>query len=126
MGGIGMNFYENKKSLFYHLTVLLILYLNIILTFAFIYIGLEFCKLGSIIEHYQPAGYKSTWIDQLSRSIYFSATTLLSVGYGDITPFGLARLAAMIEALIGYIMPATLVIRYFVFPERWLGKDEGI
>lgn len=118
--------YENKKFILYQLTVLLILYLNIILSFAFIYIGLEFFKLGSIKDHYLPPGNDSTWINHLFDSIYFSAMTLFSVGQGDITPFGLARLAAIIEALIGSIMPATLVIRYFVFPERWLGTDKGI
>ncbi len=50
--------------------------------------------------------------------LYFSIVTWTTLGYGDITPIGTARLAASIEALLGYIMMASLAVRlihYFDF-----------
>lgn len=43
------------------------------------------------------------------NSFYFSAMTLFSVGNGDIVPQGFGRVIAMIEALIGYTLPAAFV-----------------
>jgi potassium channel LctB len=44
-------------------------------------------------------------------SFYFSAMTLFSVGHGDVIPQGLGRIIAIIEALIGYTLPAAFVAR---------------
>ena len=42
-------------------------------------------------------------------SFYFSAMTLFSVGNGDVIPQGIGRVIAVIEALIGYTLPAAFV-----------------
>jgi potassium channel LctB len=42
---------------------------------------------------------------------YFSAMTLFSVGHGDVVPQGLGRMITVIEALIGYTLPAAFVAR---------------
>lgn len=42
---------------------------------------------------------------------YFSAMTLFSVGHGDVIPLGLGRIFTVIEALIGYTLPAAFVAR---------------
>ena len=47
----------------------------------------------------------------LGDSLYLSGITLLSVGYGDVTPIGIGRWIAITEALLGYIMPAVIVAR---------------
>jgi potassium channel LctB len=39
---------------------------------------------------------------------------LFSVGYGDIAPIGIGRVIAMIEALIGYTIPAAFVAKAFI------------
>jgi potassium channel LctB len=44
---------------------------------------------------------------------YFSAMTLFSVGNGDVIPLGLGRIITVIEALIGYTLPAAFVARAF-------------
>ncbi|MFB6469598.1 ion channel [Cytobacillus sp. Hz8] len=51
------------------------------------------------------------FIDKLETGLYFSAITLFSVGYGDIAPVGIGRIIAVIEALIGYTIPAAFVAR---------------
>lgn len=43
--------------------------------------------------------------------LYFSAMTLFSVGHGDVIPQGLGRIITVIEALIGYTLPAAFVAR---------------
>lgn len=47
-----------------------------------------------------------------ARFVYFSFTTLTTVGYGDITPLSpLARSMSMLEAVIGQLFPAVLLAR---------------
>jgi hypothetical protein len=49
---------------------------------------------------------------ELKAFLYFSLTTLTTVGYGDITPVHpLARSLANFEALIGQLYPAILIAR---------------
>ena len=42
---------------------------------------------------------------------YFSAMTMFSVGNGDVIPHGLGRIITVIEALIGYTLPAAFITR---------------
>lgn len=51
-------------------------------------------------------------------SFYFSAMTLFSVGNGDVLPQGLGRMVAVIEALIGYTLPAAFVARVVLNKEK--------
>ena len=55
-----------------------------------------------------PEGYDRTF----SSSVYFSFTTLTTLGYGDITPrSSLARMLAIMEALIGQIYLVVIVAK---------------
>ncbi|HJV47170.1 MAG TPA: ion channel [Bacillota bacterium] len=110
-----------KKILAYNLITLFMLYFNIVITFALLYIFVESMNLGRLIDHYAPP-HTVTFFEYLFHSIYFSAITLLAVGYGDITPFGLSKALAIVEAMIGYILPAALVIGYTVFPSHLIFK----
>ena len=57
--------------------------------------------------------------DPMQRFLYFSLTTLTTVGYGDVTPVQpYARSLAMLEALIGQLFPAVLLAR-LVSMELW-------
>nr|WP_239454064.1 potassium channel family protein [Bacillus suaedaesalsae] len=58
------------------------------------------------------------FLEIFGTSLYFSGLTLLSVGYGDITPIGIGRLFAIIEALLGYIIPAAFVVRTMIDYDR--------
>ena len=57
-------------------------------------------------------------IGSIIHSVYFSGVTLLSVGYGDITPVGIGRFIALTQALIGYILPAAFVVRVLQSRDR--------
>lgn len=97
--------------------MLFLLYINLIITFAVIYSVLDYSKAGPIVEHTEAEYPHQTFDNQLFRSLYFSTSTMLSVGYGDVTPYGWSRLVAMIESIIGGILPAAIVIR-FMMPLR--------
>lgn len=103
---------ESKVNV-YNLLALFILYINITIFFALIYCFLDIYKLGALVDHFAPTAHQAQSLDLIKRAIYFSSTTLLSVGYGDISPFGWARGIAMLEALTGFILPATFVYQYF-------------
>jgi len=51
------------------------------------------------------------FFDTLLSSVYFSGITLFSVGFGDLVPVGLGRIIVVVEALIGYTIPAAFVAR---------------
>lgn len=53
----------------------------------------------------------SSSYEKMATTLYFSAITLFSVGYGDIAPVGIGRIIAVLEALIGYTIPAAFVTR---------------
>ncbi|WEG11287.1 ion channel [Pullulanibacillus sp. KACC 23026] len=108
-------FFKQKKVK--KLTALFLFYMNVIIFFAIIYWLLDWTKLGTIVDHFSTSSHQETLLDSLLRAFYMSSLTLLSVGYGDLTPFGLSRGVAVIEAMVGYILPAALVIQSFSNPE---------
>lgn len=112
----------HKKYTIYNIVVLLIVYINIIVLFASIYTVLDYTNLGPIVEHMTKEYPESTFDNRFFRSLYFSTITMLSVGYGDVTPYGWSRLIAMIESIIGGILPAALVI-HFMFPLRYSQEE---
>ncbi|HET7578486.1 MAG TPA: potassium channel family protein [Bacillales bacterium] len=114
---------RNRKVL-YHLTVLFMLYLNIILSFSVIYMVLDHMDIGPIVDHYRGHLRAKAWFDPLIKPLYFSAITLLSVGYGDITPFGWSRVVSVLEAMIGYLLPATLAVQVAKFIPNLFGSND--
>lgn len=92
-------------ELFY---TLIIIYTLVIIGFGIIYFMLSL--YGKVlIETGQM--YPVSITTSLFRSIYFSAVTMLTIGYGDIVPIEAARLIAIIQALLGYLLPTTFVLK---------------
>lgn len=56
----------------------------------------------------------ASWYQRLGSAFYLSGITLFSVGYGDVVPIGIGRILAIIEALLGYTIPAAFVVRTFI------------
>lgn len=113
-----------RAELFLRSLALLMLCGNIIVCFTVIYILLDILDLGRIVEHHTVLFNSGpAWFEQLARTLYFSAITLFSVGYGDITPFGWSRVVAIFEATVGYILPAVITVQYLRFlpaPFGWM------
>jgi hypothetical protein len=85
--------------------------------YGFIYEGVNVAIPGSIVldgGNVTPAGY-----------VYFSFTTMTSVGYGDALPMRpVSRAIAMGQALTGQLYVAVLIAR-FVNPQRRAPKADG-
>ncbi|MBS4209115.1 two pore domain potassium channel family protein [Bacillus sp. FJAT-50079] len=87
-------------------------YAIIMLGFGLIFLML---KIKGYVVFIEPEELASTsWIEQLGTSIYLSGITLFSVGYGDIVPVGIGRFLVIVEALLGYTIPAAFVVRSFI------------
>ncbi len=86
----------------------IVLYLNFAIVFANIYRLIEarapgaFSNLPDASHHFRAAG----------ELMYFSMSTLTTVGYGDIVPLNpIARSVANLEALVGQLYPAIILAR---------------
>ena len=85
-----------------------LLYLNFALIFFTIYRLMEVLLPGS----FNNLPHSGTEYGSGAALLYFSFTTLTTLGYGDITPLHpLARSLANLEAVIGQLYPATLLAR---------------
>lgn len=104
-----------SREIFY---TLLMIYLIVITGFALIYFLLSF--QGIVLVEYGEL-HETSVIGELIHAFYFSGVTLLTIGYGDIIPIGIGRLIALIEALIGYVLPTAFVLR-LVQTEKQSGK----
>lgn len=92
-------------ELFY---TLIIIYTLVITGFGIIYFMLSL-HTEVLIETGQV--YPVPVTTSLLRSIYFSGVTMLTIGYGDIVPIEAARLIAIMQALLGYLLPTTFVLK---------------
>lgn len=87
---------------------LLIIYLIVILGFGLIYFVLSMNHI-LLVENGELR--EVSIVGSISHSLYFSGVTLLTIGYGDITPVGIGRFLALVQALIGYVLPTAFVLR---------------
>lgn len=55
----------------------------------------------------------NTILDQPLQTIYFSVVTFTTLGYGDISPTGINKLIAIIEATVGIIFIGLMINRVF-------------
>jgi len=85
-------------------------YLLIALMFAAIYMWIDFHTGNTAFGGSYTAPL--TGENPLRRFVYFSFTTLTTVGYGDVVPINsFARAMSNLEAVIGQIFPAILLAR---------------
>lgn len=79
-------------------------------------IGLAFVALYTLVGALSPKAFNgltvAARVSLPSDLVYFSFTTLTTVGYGDIVPVDpVARSLSNIEAILGQLYPATLLAR---------------
>jgi potassium channel LctB len=101
---------SNKAVSFENFLSILFVYLTVMIGFGLIYAVLQVNGHAILLENGYVFG-KGDFLENLQTSFYFSAITLLSVGYGDIVPIGIGRWIAIIEALLGYALPAAFVVQ---------------
>ena len=87
---------------------LLIIYIIVIIGFSFLYYMLSFYD---VVLYEENATKEQSLLDMWWRSFYFSGVTMLTIGYGDVIPLGVGRLFALLQALIGFILPTAFVLK---------------
>lgn len=88
----------------------IILYCIFIVGFGLIYFTFSFNSI-ILIENVANRYPEVSVLRQLFLSMYFSGVTLLTIGYGDITPIGIGRIIAIVQALFGYVLPTAFVLK---------------
>ncbi len=107
-----------RHSISFHIFYTLILiYCIVIIGFGLIYFLLSFYEL-TIVDGIKHS--KDNLMNHLFTCIYFSGVTILTIGYGDVTPIGIGRFVAIIQALIGFILPTSFVLKlvYLNFEQK--------
>jgi hypothetical protein len=82
---------------------------------AYLLLGMAWASAYQFAEHLHPGAFHFVFppdgVDQLtSKLIYFSFSTLSTVGFGDVTPTSpFARSLSISEAITGQLFPAILI-----------------
>jgi rhodanese-related sulfurtransferase len=88
---------------------LFLIWMAIALSFGVIYWLAGLMHHSGLVENGQ-------WLDGslhgLLSAIYFSFVTVTSVGYGDIVPRGVARIAAVTEAILGLLVFGAVISKF--------------
>ncbi|MGD6844815.1 ion channel [Bacillus infantis] len=100
---------RGKRVSFENFLYLAFIYMTVMIGFGLIYVLIE--QNGTQVLRESAEAEGGTFFQRLETGFYFSAVTLFSVGYGDISPVGIGRMIAVLEALIGYTIPAAFVAR---------------
>jgi potassium channel LctB len=100
---------RGKRVSFENFLYLAFIYVTVMIGFGLIYVLIE--QNGTQVLRESAGAEGGTFFQRLETGFYFSAVTLFSVGYGDISPVGIGRMIAVLEALIGYTIPAAFVAR---------------
>jgi hypothetical protein len=84
---------------------------------TFVLLGVMFAQGYELVAMVEPGAFQvlgapATYDTMLPKFLYYSFTTLTTLGYGDITPIHpFARSLAVLESLVGVIYPAVLIAR---------------
>ncbi|MBM7693593.1 potassium channel LctB [Peribacillus deserti] len=92
-----------------------LLYGTVTIGFGMIYLLLELENYTVLHEMGHPL--QGNYFYKLQTAFYFSSITFFSVGYGDLSPVGIGRLIASVQAFIGYTLPAAFVVRTVFYVE---------
>ncbi|MFE8700551.1 ion channel [Cytobacillus sp. FJAT-54145] len=110
------NVIKGKRISLENFLYLAFTYVTVLVGFGLIYILLEINGYPVMVE--DTVYIDESFFERLKTSLYFSAVTLFSVGYGDIAPVGFGRGIAVVEALIGYTLPAAFVAKAMFDKEK--------
>lgn len=100
---------ENRLSIAYEVFyTLIIIYTTVIMGFGLLYFAFSFYDVILIDNNRHDV---QSVIELWWKSLYFSGVTMLTIGYGDISPLGIGRALALIQALIGFILPTAFVLK---------------
>ncbi len=88
--------------------ILVMVYITLMIGYGLIYFLLSQKGIPVLDEGYWQG---HSQLDRLGHAIYFSGVTLMTVGYGDVSPIGIGKYIALSEAMLGYILPSAFFVR---------------
>lgn len=100
----------------------LVVYSIFIIGFGLIYFLLSL-EGTILVENVKGLYRENSYLRQLFISFYFSGVTLLTIGYGDITPIGIGRVIAIFQALFGYVLPTAFVLKLVQLNQFYRRKE---
>lgn len=103
---------------------LLYIFATIMIGFGLIYFLM--LQMGWPILLENGEFFSGNVLDHLFTSIYFSAVTLFSLGYGDVAPVGIGRFVSIVESMIGYTIPAAFVVRTIIHFRGERGQSKSM
>ncbi len=106
--------FKYKEVSFENFVFLGLTYAVIMIGFGILYLMLDMKGLYVFNDVELSESIGEGFLAKFETSVYLSAVTLFSVGFGDVAPVGIGRLLALIEALLGYTIPAAFVVRTFI------------
>ena len=89
---------DSTRFSLYNLATLFLIYTTVLIAFGLSYVVLE--EMGFTVLKEDGESLNAHSFQLVEVCLYFSAVTLLSVGYGDISPIGIGRWIAIAEALM--------------------------
>ncbi len=87
---------QEVSSVVRSLVLLVWNFVELMAWFGLLYLPLSFL--------HAPAGFWSR--------LYFSGVTQLTIGYGDLTPIGIAKAVAVLQATLGWVMSVIIIGRF--------------
>lgn len=106
--------FKLKEISFENFIFLGVTYVVIMIGFGILYLMLDIKGFDVFNDVEADMTASRSFFSNLGTAIYLSAVTLFSVGFGDVAPVGIGRLLVIIEALLGYTIPAAFVVRTFI------------
>ncbi len=88
------------------------MFLRLFFTLFIVFIGFSLIYYGLFLNGHVVIldTVNNRTIDHFSDYLYFSGVTLLSVGYGDLVPVGVARIFSLLEASLGLLLPSAFFL----------------
>lgn len=87
---------------------LIIIYCIAIIGFGLIYFVLSFYEYA-LMENVIKEDYSI--LTSLAKAFYFSGLTIFTIGYGDIVPIGFARFVAIVQGMLGVVLPTIFLLK---------------
>lgn len=106
--------FKFKEVSFENFIFLGVTYVVIMVGFGMLFLMLDLKGFHVFNDVEAVAAADNSFVSKFGTSVYLSAVTLFSVGFGDVAPVGIGRPLVILEALLGYTIPAAFVVRTFI------------
>jgi hypothetical protein len=94
---------------------------------VYLLLGYLWFSLYSLLQTFDPDAFSIMVERRTEALLFFSFTTLSTVGYGDIVPVNsLAMALANLQGIIGVIYPAVFIARLVSLYTTQMGKDDSL